>query len=58
MFERKDVSTRVTDESAEVPGMTDEGWDDSDGFSPEMSAEMDDIWRFRKMAIDETGERL
>ena len=57
VFERPDVSTRITDERAEKSGMSDEGWDDSEGFSPEMSAEMEDIWRFRKMAIDETEGR-
>ncbi len=57
VFERQDVSTRVTDQSVEKPGMSDEGWGDSEGFSPEMSAEMEDIWRFRKMAIDETEGR-
>lgn len=58
VFDRSDVSTRVTDESVEKPGMNDEGWEDSDGFSPEMAAEMDHIWRFRKMAIDEMEGRL
>lgn len=58
VLERPDVSTRVTDESVEKSGMNDEGWEDSEGFSPEMAAEMDDIWRFRKMAIDETEGRV
>lgn len=58
VFERRDVSTRVTDESVAIPGMNDEGWGSHDNFTPEMSAEMDDIWRFRKMAVDETEGRL
>lgn len=58
VFERQDVSTRVTDERAGVPGMNDEGWEATDNFSPKMAAEMDEIWRFRKMAIDETEGRL
>lgn len=48
--QRSDVTLRVTDISAEKPGMQDEGWAGWDGFSPRMQAEMDDIWRFRKVS--------
>jgi hypothetical protein len=33
---------------AEKPGLNDEGWQGGEGFSPQMAAEMQDIWRFRK----------
>jgi L-alanine-DL-glutamate epimerase-like enolase superfamily enzyme len=56
--ERKDVILRVTDESKAIPGMHDEGWQGGDNFSPEMWAEMEDIWRFRKMAAEEPEGRV
>ena len=58
VFQRKDVSTRVTDERVAIPGMHDEGWLDNVGLTPEMAADMDDIWRFRKMSIDKTEGRV
>jgi hypothetical protein len=56
--ERKDVIIRVTDESKAIPGMHDEGWRGWDGFSPEMKAEMDDIWRFRKVNAEAPEGRV
>lgn len=58
VFQRKDVSTRVTDERVAIPGMHDEGWLDKVGLTPEMAEDMDDIWRFRKMSIDKTKGRV
>jgi len=46
--QRQDATLRTTDEMAEKPGLNDEGWQGGEGFSPQMAAEMQDIWRFRK----------
>ena len=54
---RHDATVRVTGESAAVPGMEDEGWENRESFSVEMSSEMDDIWRFRKMGAESSEGR-
>jgi len=57
VFERSDIETRVTDESVAIPGMNDEGWADSAGFSEKMWSEMEEIREFRSPGGSES-ERL